>query len=56
MKEEQRAEYEERLEWMRNNSFINRKDSGKALRVLGLDPSKSKIMGRLGLEVGGSQA
>jgi len=58
MKEEEFAEYQdqkaeeysEELERRRSNSWLNRRMTTKAQRVLGLFPSKEKIMDRLGID------
>ena len=42
--------FEEELEKKRNSATIDKKKSVKALKILGLDPSKNKLSNRLGLD------
>jgi len=43
------AKYEESMERKRQFSVVIRKQAGKALKILGFDPSKSKLMKILGI-------
>jgi len=47
---QQAEEYSEKLERKRSNSWVDRKMTIKAQRVLGLFPSQAKIMDRLGID------
>jgi len=43
-------QFEEKLEKQRSNSWIDKKKSQKALKILGIDPSKKKVGSTLGLD------
>jgi len=48
--EKERVEiYEQECSKKRSNSWLNKKEAQKALKVLGLDPSKDKVMETLGI-------
>jgi len=49
LKQEKREEYEGQMQRKRSNSWVNKR-AAKAIRILGLDPSKEKIEYLLGLD------
>lgn len=47
---DKQEQIEEELEKKRNNTWIDKKKSQKALKILGVDPSRNKVSAKLGLD------
>jgi hypothetical protein len=47
---DKQEQVEEELEKKRNTTFFDKKKSQKALKILGFDPSRSKVSAKLGLD------